>query len=260
MTTTDPDHCASLVRSATDDILATPVPTDGGIEELIRHVRDLSQRSAERLRAKLASLYPGIGWVDEEGRPDADGREAWVYDPIDGAYHYLQGLPLWSSSLALVRNGVPILAIIYDPTRSELFTAAEGFGARLNGTTMVAAAKTDLRSAVLGTAVAPILQTGADEHARALALFGAVSRNVFVVRQMASASLQLAYVAAGRLDGYWEVGDDTPDWLAGSLMVHEAGGTVTDLSGRPFGSGVAGVLAASRSLHPALLGILTDAA
>ena len=95
------------------------------------HAREVSAQASRRLRASLAELHPEIGWTDEEARPD--GRDYWLYDPIDGAYHFLQGLPLWSSSLALIRHGRAVASIVYDPKGDELFAAIENGGTTCNG-------------------------------------------------------------------------------------------------------------------------------
>lgn len=262
MITVDTDTCAFLLRAATDQIAASldrPSQADD-IASVIHWVRSRSARAAADLRGQLATRYPDIGWTGEEDIPDDPNSAYWVYDPIDGAYHFLQGLPLWSSSLALVIGGRCVFGIVYDPTSNELFVAREGQGVTLNGERVTTRNKTDLNGAVLGSAVPPIAQVGPEEHAEALRLLERVTGQVFVVRQMASASLQLAYVAAGRLDGYFEVGHDIPDWLAGALLVKEAAAVVTDLSGNGFGWSSDGLLAASPDIHAQLLKVATSAA
>lgn len=254
----DINACTALLRAATDLIAASsdrPSLTDD-LGSLVHWGREKSKIAAETMKRRLLELYPDIGWVGEEQVPHDGDNRYWVYDPIDGGYHFLQGLPLWSSSLALMQGGRCRLGVIYDPTLGELFVAEEGRGATRDGQPIAVRSKPQLESAVLGTAVPPIAQVGAAEHAQAVALFEAISCKVFVVRQMASASLQLAYVAAGRLDGYFEVGNDIPDWLAGALMIRESGGLVTDLAGDVFGWQSEGVLAGSSPTHAALLPII----
>jgi myo-inositol-1(or 4)-monophosphatase len=221
---------------------------------LIGRVRDVSQQAQAQMRAALEAAFPEIGWNDSEDKQDPQAGDApyWVYDPIDGAYHYLQGLPLWSSSLALVKDGQAILALVYDPCKRELFAAEVGKGATLNGQPVNASAKGDLRTAVVGTALPPFGSVAAEEHALAANLLMETSKHVFVVRQMAAASLQLAYVAAGRLDAYVETGTDVYDWMAGYLLVREAGGIVTSFDGAPFDATAIGILAAAAELHGAL--------
>lgn len=253
MTETDLQVCADWVRRVADGIAADGprAARDGSLAELIGQVRAVSASAEFRMKAALADLHPSIGWTGEEG--DSPTGDTWIYDPIDGAYHYLQGLPLWSSSLVLMRDGRPVLAVVYDPTTGETFLAASGRGATCDGAPVLVSPKEDLRAAVVGTAVPPLAQIGEASQGETLRLLGRVARSVFVVRPMAAASLQLAYVAAGRLDAYWETGQDPADWLAGSLLIREAGGTVTDLSGKSFGWDSDGILAGSATLHAGLL-------
>ncbi|MCW6509237.1 inositol monophosphatase family protein [Lichenifustis flavocetrariae] len=256
----DLDRCAEALRSLSDDLARTGPKTalDASPANLIRHAREVSAQASRSLRASLAELHPEIGWTSEEARPD--GHDYWLFDPIDGAYHFLQGLPLWSSSLALVRHGRAVASIVYDPKGDELFAAIENSGTTCNGVPIAVSLKTDVSAAVVGTAIPPLAQVGEAEHAEALALLGAATRAVFVVRPMAAVSLQLAYVAAGRLDTYWENGRDAGDWLAGSLLVREAGGTVTHLDGATFGWSGEGIIAGNGGMYAALQQVLHGAA
>jgi myo-inositol-1(or 4)-monophosphatase len=252
MTRVDPQSCANLVRRIADKLAASGPRSamNSPFANLIGHVREISAVAERTLRESLAELYPAIGWTGEEAQPV--DRDYWLYDPIDGAYHYLQGLPLWSSSLVLVRAARPVLSIVYDPKFDELFVAAEGQGATCNGEPIRVSAKADPGAAVVGAAVPPLAQVGEVEQDQALALLGSMARVVFAVRPIAAASLQLAYVAAGRLDAYWETGRDAADWLAGSLLIREAGGIVTDLRGAPFGWSGEGILTGNAVIHAAL--------
>jgi myo-inositol-1(or 4)-monophosphatase len=238
--------CAKLVRGIADRIREEfiPLDPDDGIHEVVTSVRRKSAKAASELRAALDSHYPEIAWgKEDDSDTDGLGDRYWIYDPIDGAYHYLQSLPLWSSSLTLIQHGRPVLAVVYDPVSSELFTAVAGHGAKLGATPLRVSAKPSLTLAVLGTAIPPTGATSEAEQTRAIKLLGAMCTEVFVVRQMGSASLQLAYVAAGRLDGYWEVGRDVNDWFAGSLLITEAGGTVASFSGREVSASEDGIIA-----------------
>jgi myo-inositol-1(or 4)-monophosphatase len=252
MTEVNANVCADLVRTLADRIATTgsSIGESDDIGAMIAHVREVSGAAEIRMRSALASLYPSIGWTNEEGRPAAE--DYWLYDPIDGAYHWLQGLPLSASSLVLVRSGKPVLSIVYDPSMGEVFVARIGEGATCNSQPIKASPKSNLSAAVVGTAVPPLGQVGESEQDDALNLIRTVARTVFVVRPMAAASLQLAYVAAGRLDAYFENGRDAADWLAGALLIQEAGGVVTDLAGNEFGWSGDGILSAGAVLHPAM--------
>jgi myo-inositol-1(or 4)-monophosphatase len=133
-----------------------------------------------------------------------------------------------------------------------MFVAQAGMGTTLNGRPVYASAKTDLSAAVVGTALPPVAGATAVEHALAVDLLVETSKHVFVIRQMAAASLQLAYVAAGRLDAYVETGNDVYDWMAGCLLVQEAGGKATALNDAPFDVYADGIIAAAAGLHPTL--------
>jgi myo-inositol-1(or 4)-monophosphatase len=247
----------ALLRGITDEIERAPrAPVQQErIADSIARVRAISTRASAHMRAALADAYPDIGWSASEDRhgPATDVSRYWVFDPIDGAYHFLQGLPLWSSTLALLEDGKVTLSLVYAPHNQELFTAQEGQGATLNGSPIQASLKSDLSCAVAGSAVPPRGSVTDEEHAHALQVFATASHHVFVMRQMAAASLQLAYVAAGRLDVYVETGSDVYDWAAGALLVQEAGGTVTGLDGSPFDTRSVGILAAGRALHAQML-------
>lgn len=263
----DLDQVALLLRQVTDDIAASAPrhAGDASVAEAVARVNAVSSAAGLRLRTQLQARYPGIGWRDEDGAAFDTAAPHWVYDPIDGAYHYLQGLPLWAASLALVRDGRAVAAVVYDPALGELFVAAEGTGARCTGfagragAPLRVSARTELASAVAGSAIPPLLQVGADAQQQALRLLCAVAPHVFVVRPMAATSLQLAYVAAGRLDVYWESGNDAADWLAGALLVHEAGGAVSDLAGGPLRADSRGIVAGHPTVAAQLRAVAASA-
>jgi myo-inositol-1(or 4)-monophosphatase len=262
----DVAFCAETLRSVTDDIAVTferPGP-DVTIADFVRQITSINKRAVGQLQGILAQRFPGIGWSNaEEANAESQAKPEvssvyWVYDPIDAAYHTVQGLPLWSSSLALVRDGQVELGMVYDPVLKEIFVARRGGGLYLNGKRLQPIGKTHLRSAVVATFLPPYGHGDPSRHAMTLELMGAIAPHVFVIRQMASASLQLAYVAAGRLDALFEVGSTIHDWLAGSLLVEESGFTITDLEGKSFGWGAGGLLAASPHISAGLASVTAD--
>lgn len=257
----DTELCTALLRSVTDQIAVIPAPpsSDRDAPWLIEWVKDVSKNAAKKLHGQLASLYPKIGWAGEEHYSEDAEFIYWLYDPVDGAYHYAQGLPLWSSSLALIQNGTPVFSVVYDPIRVEIFVAVQGHGVTYNGNKVSVSAKAKASSAVVGSTIPPLAQVSEAEHDQALDLIGAISKRVFVIRPMAAVSLQLAYVACGRLDAYLETGKDATDWLAGSLLVTEAGGVVSDLMGRAFGWSGEGILASNATLHSSLIPLVSAA-
>jgi len=241
--------CGIALRTVTEELArsARRPGADDTVRDILPGLSGIAARGRALLTNILDVRYPDVSWASDEMEPglplNAISERCWIYDPIDGAYHYIQGLPLWSASLALVENGEVVLALVYDPSTNEMFTARRGAGTTLNGQKMAVSDKRVLGSAVVGTGLPIHGHVGPSVHATAVAQLAGVSRKVFVVRQMASASLHLAYVAAGRLDAYWETGYDLHDWAAGALLVREAGGCVTDFARQPFEQGGNGILA-----------------
>ena len=179
---------------------------------------------------ELKRAYPDYSVLGEEsgGQAGKNGRYTWVIDPLDGTSNYLRGFPHYCVSLALVDNGEPTDAVIFDPLRNELFTASRGSGAQLNERRIRVSDRKDLAGTTLGTGFAP------RERARAGAQLECV-RELLVqaedVRRTGSAALDLAYVACGRSDAYFEAGLKAWDIAAGVLLVREAGGKVCDYRG-----------------------------
>ena len=200
-------------------------------------------------RAMIAERFPDHTILAEEFGQDAATREqshCWVFDPIDGTNNYAHGLPIFCSSLALEVDGRAVLGAIYDPTRKELFVAERGGGAFLNGE--------PIHVSEAATLVESMLVTGFpyDVHKRIpeiIGLFGEFVGRARAVRRLGSAALDLCYVAAGRMDGFWEQDLKPWDIAAGGLIVEEAGGTVTDFSGAPFSSRRHQVLATNGKIH-----------
>jgi myo-inositol-1(or 4)-monophosphatase len=179
---------------------------------------------------ELKRAYPDYSVLGEEsgGQAGKNGRYTWVVDPLDGTSNYLRGFPHYCVSIALVDNGEPTDAVIFDPLRNELFTASRGSGAQLNERRIRVTDRKDLSGATLATGFAP------RERARAGAQLECV-RELLVqaedVRRTGSAALDLAYVACGRSDAYFEAGVKAWDIAAGVLLVREAGGKVCDYRG-----------------------------
>src|SRR6185295_8794313 len=167
------------------------------------------------------------------GERHATAEFCWVFDPVDGTTNYAHGLPIFCSACSLERDGQPIVAAIYDPSRRELFTAERGGGAWLNGAPMRVSASDTLIDSLLCTGFPYTVQT---DSTYLLDLFAAFLRRARAVRRLGSAAIDMAYVAAGRLDGFWEVKLNPWDVSAGALLVEEAGGAVGNLSGGPFDS------------------------
>jgi myo-inositol-1(or 4)-monophosphatase len=213
--------------------------------------------AVERMfRALVAERFPDHQILAEElgGAAIAPAGPCWVFDPIDGTTNFAHGLPIFCSSLALEIDGVAQVGAIYDPTRKELFTAERGGGAFLNGKPLRVSSASHLVDAMLVTGFPYDIHSRVEEI---VGLFGAFVGQVRAVRRLGSAAIDLCYVAAGRLDGFWETDLKAWDIAAGALIVAEAGGTVTDTAGQPFTSRGGHVLASNGHLHPAMLDVIT---
>lgn len=208
-------------------------------------------------RALVAERFPTHAVNGEEfgGSATAPDGPCWVFDPIDGTTNFAHGLPIFCSSVALEVDGVGEVAAVYDPTRKELFTAERGGGAFLNGRPMRVSAPDTLLDAVLVTGF-PY-----DVHARVAEIVGLFAEFVGrarAVRRLGSAAIDLCYVAAGRLDGFWERDLKPWDIAGGALLVSEAGGTITNFGGERFHSRGRDVVASNGRIHQAMLSVIAD--
>jgi myo-inositol-1(or 4)-monophosphatase len=205
-------------------------------------------------REVLAARFPAHGILAEElapARASAEGAgHCWIFDPIDGTTNYAHGLPIFCASLGLEIDGRMEVAAIYDPTRRELFTAERGSGAYLNGARVKVSSADRLIDALLVTGFPYNIH---DDSTGMLDLFTTFVRKARAVRRLGSAALDMAYVAAGRLDGFWEDGLKAWDVAAASLLVEEAGGVISGTDGSPFLVRSGHVLAAAPALHGVML-------
>jgi myo-inositol-1(or 4)-monophosphatase len=215
-------------------------------------------------RAFIAERFPTHGILAEElqssagaGGTAADGgpQHVWIFDPLDGTTNYAHGLPIFCASLALEIDGVLAVAAIYDPVREELFTAERGGGAYMNGRRLAVSRTAELIDALLVTGFHYDVHHSGDE---VLDLFGRFVRRAQAVRRLGSAALDLCYVAAGRLDGYWEQRLKPWDVAAGSLIVAEAGGLVTGMDGTAFAPRAGHLIASNGLVHGALLDVIHE--
>jgi myo-inositol-1(or 4)-monophosphatase len=188
------------------------------------------RRSEEIIRAELARARPSYGFLMEESgetRGD-DPQHRWIVDPLDGTTNFLHGIPIFAISIALERQGRIQAALVYNPISDELFTAERGGGAFLNDRRMRVAARSVLSESIVGTGMPFFGQGDTGIYLRELAQ---VMPAVAGVRRNGAAALDLAWVAAGRFDGFWERGLHPWDMAAGILLIREAGGFATDLDG-----------------------------
>ncbi|MDD2769809.1 MAG: inositol monophosphatase family protein [Methylococcus sp.] len=215
-------------------------------------VSEVDRQAEHEIVQILRKAYPGHVFLGEEsGRQGAAGDEyVWVIDPLDGTTNFLHGFPQFAVSIALMQRGVPEVGVIYDPMRQDLFTAKRGSGASLNNRRIRVTRQTSLTGALLGTGIPFKDQTHIDAY---LGMLKELIRDTAGIRRAGSAALDLAYVAAGRLDGFWEFGLQQWDIAAGVLLVKEAGGIVTDFEGGEGYMDSGNVLTASPRLHHCML-------
>lgn len=187
----------------------------------------------EAIHRHIVGRFPDHGFLGEEGlnQPQGDSAYRWIIDPLDGTSNYVHRFPYYCVSIALEKDGELILGVIYDPNRDELFSAAQGKGATLNGDAIQPTGDVTSLQSAMAVASLPVATTRQDP---AVARFLTVLPIVQSLQRTGSAALNLAYVACGRIDLYWSSSLYAWDMAAGVLIVREAGGSVTRLNGEPF--------------------------
>ncbi len=209
------------------------------------------------LREELGHARPGYGFLMEESgatAPTGDEIRRWVVDPLDGTTNFLHGLPHFAISIALEERGDVVAAVIYDPVKEELFHAEKGGGAFLNDRRLRVSARSRLPEALLATGI-PF--KGHGDEPRFATELSRVMGEVAGVRRWGAASLDLAYVAAGRFDAYWERDLSPWDVAAGVLMVREAGGSVSEIDQRAWQLDSTSILASNGDLQSPVAGLLS---
>jgi myo-inositol-1(or 4)-monophosphatase len=216
-------------------------------------------KAEKTLRVELGKARPAFGFLMEEsgGTPGKDEHHRWIVDPLDGTTNFLHGIPHWAISIALERDGEVVAGVVYEPLRDEMFWAEKGAGAYVNDRRLRVSGRRNMGDAVIGTGI-PFRERG--DHPAYLETLAAVMGQTSGVRRFGSASLDLAYVAAGRLDGFWEFGLAAWDIAAGILLVREAGGYVTDFAGGHGLPPSGDLIAANDHLHLPLAQLLKQAA
>lgn len=213
--------------------------------------------AVERMfRALIAERFPDHDVLAEElgaGAAPLEARHRWVFDPLDGTTNYAHGLPIFCSSLALAIDGEAVVGAVYDPNRRELFTAERGGGARLNGVTLRVSQAATLVDSMLVTGFPYNVHETLDE---VMAMFAGFVGRARAVRRLGSAALDLCWVAAGRMDGFWEEQLYPWDTMAGALIVSEAGGTVTGLDGERWVPAHGHTLASNGRIHDEMVQVV----
>jgi len=224
---------------------ATQIGTKSTARDLVTEADVESERLLVRA---LRAATPDFHIEAEEEVRDApdDDRPRWFLDPLDGTVNFVHGLPMYAVSMGLLVGGVPQLAVVHLPRLGETFSAYLGGGAQLNGTSLQVSAKDRLSEAILATGFP--YRRNELEHSN-LENFSAFFYDVRGLRRMGSAAIDLCYVAAGRLDGYWELHLSPHDVAGGALIVREAGGVVTDAAGGEDWLRGGHIVAAGPDLH-----------
>lgn len=221
-------------------------------------VSKADRRAEDVLRAELVKARPGYSLLMEESgsTQGKDSSNTWIVDPLDGTTNFLHGIPHFSISIALERDGDLFAGVVYSPVHDEMYVAEKGLGAYLNGRRIRVSARRNMNEAIFATGI-PF--KGIPNHALFLRQLQSVMEVSAGVRRYGSAALDLAYVAAGRYEGYWENGLSPWDVAAGIVLVREAGGFVTDVSGGENMLAGGGILAANTTLYNPLKKMILDA-
>src|SRR5690606_38002557 len=210
------------------------------------------RRAEEIIYSELSRARPGYSFLMEERGTVAgdDDQHRWIVDPLDGTTNFLHGIPIFAISIALERQGQIVAGVIYNPAMDELYTAERGGGAFMNDRRLRVAARAKLSDAVITTGIPHL---GRGHHGVALIELKNIMGEAAGIRRFGAASLDLAYVAAGRVDGYWERWLSPWDIAAGILMVREAGGFSSDISGGQNMLEDGTIVAANEPIHRQLL-------
>ena len=217
-------------------------------------VSEIDRGAEERIIAIIRRNFPQHAILAEEsGGSLAPAEYRWIIDPLDGTTNFLHGVPIFSVSIGVERKGELVAGVVYDPNQDELFTAEKGGGAFLNGKRLRVSTASTLIDSLLVTGFPYNITANPDNAVEHFVRFLMAARGV---RRLGSAAMDLSYVAAGRFDGFWEVSLSPWDIAAGALLIQEAGGTITGMSGAPLNIYGKQVLASNGRIHNAMLEIL----
>ena len=216
------------------------------------------RRAEETIYTELKKARPGYGFLGEESgrREGSDKSHTWIVDPLDGTTNFLHGIPHFAISMALERDGAMVAGLIYNPATDEMFIAEKGKGAFLNDQRIRVAARTRLAESIVACGIA---HYGHGDVGLSRKEVGAVQEHVAGVRRFGAAALDLAWIAAGRLDGYWERTLKPWDLAAGLVLVREAGGFASDCDGKDEILSKGHVVAGNELIHKGLLSLLKTA-
>jgi myo-inositol-1(or 4)-monophosphatase len=219
-------------------------------------VTEIDRQAQDLIAEMLQKAFPGYGLLGEEGggRDVPDGPR-WIVDPIDGTVNYIRSYPLFAVSIALEQDGELVVGVVYHPILDELFVAEKGNGASLNGTPIHVSTTVNLEESVLASGFPYDVWVNDDDNSREWRRF---LKRALSMRCDGCASLDLCHVAMGRLEGHWESELGPWDMAAGALMVQEAGGKVTQVTGEPYTPYGQGILASNGHVHADMLAVLRE--
>ena len=249
-------RAGQIINRASNDIdllkVATKQPND--------FVTEVDRAAEAAIIETLQEAYPGYGILAEESGETAvkGGRDTefqWIIDPLDGTTNFIHGMPQYAVSIALAKAGIVEQAVVFDPNRNELFTASKGVGAFLNERRIRVSRRTKLGDALIGTGF-PYREF--DKIDLYLSIFKELAQKTAGQRRPGAASLDLAYVASGRYDAFWEFGLAPWDMAAGALLISEAGGLVSDLRGEANYLETGNVVAGTPKVFTQLLKLIED--
>jgi myo-inositol-1(or 4)-monophosphatase len=221
----------------------------------INIVTDVDLASEQLIRNAISTYFPRHEILAEEtGLGQGRSEYRWIVDPLDGTTNFAHGYPVFCVSIALEHKGEPVLGVVYDPVRDELFTAERGGGAALNNRTIRVSTTNDLMQSLLSTGFPYDIVTSDLKNLDHWANF---AMNAQALRRDGAAALDLCYVACGRFDGFWELSLSPWDTAAGTIIVEEAGGRVTDFSGNKFSNYNQQALASNGLIHDRMIDVLS---
>ena len=221
---------------------------------LIDLVTEVDLEVERMFRAMITERFPDHDVLAEEMDIASRGaRHRWVFDPLDGTTNFAHGVPIFCASLALEIDGEAVVAAVYDPNRKELFTAEAGIGSWMNGRRLKASGNASVVESMLVTGFPYNIHEKADEF---LKVFGQVLKQARAIRRLGSAAIDICWVAAGRMDGFWEASLKPWDTRAAALILEEAGGKVTGMDGKKWNPDEGHIVATNGLIHAEVLKIL----
>jgi len=244
----------SIINRASLDLDLIKVASKGRSD----FVTEVDRAAEAAIIETLKQAYPSHEILAEESgasRPGGGAEYTWIIDPLDGTTNFIHGFPQYAVSIGLQHNGLITQAVVYDPTRNELFTATRGRGAFLNDRRIRVSRRAKLSESLIGTGFPFRKLEHLDEYVR---MFKLITEQTAGIRRPGAAALDLAYVACGRLDGFWEFGLSPWDMAAGSLLILEAGGLIGDFDGAHDYLTAGHVVCGTPKVYPQLLALVQE--